>query len=104
MPDEAKELIEQRFTTAELHGFRSRAGKPFRARLKLDAEDKVIFDFPELPEGQKRWQKKDDDGEAAEAVAPAEGEAAPAKKPAAKKKAPAKAKAKAAAAAPADNA
>ena len=63
MPDEAKELIEQRHTTAELHGFRSRAGKSFRARLKLDDDDKVVFDFPELPEGQQRWKKKDD-GEA----------------------------------------
>jgi hypothetical protein len=96
MPDEAKELIEQRHTTNELQGFRSRAGKPFRARLKLDENDKVVFDFPELPEGQKRWQKKDEDGEGAEAPA-AEGEAAaadkPKKKPAAKKKATAKAKA-----------
>lgn len=67
MPDEAKELIEQRHTTAELHGFRSRAGKPFRARLKLDENDKVVFDFPELPEGQRRGRggAKDDSGEAA---------------------------------------
>jgi DNA topoisomerase-3 len=99
MPDEAKELIEQRFTTNELHGFRSRAGKPFRARLKLDENDKVVFDFPELPEGQKRWQKgESSEGEGeAEAAAAAEGEA-PAKKPA-RKKAPAKSKAKAGAAA-----
>ena len=90
MPDEATELIEQRHTTNELHGFRSRAGKPFRARLKLDDADKVVFDFPELPEGQKRWQKKDEGSEGAEAPA-AEGEKteAVAKKPAAKK-APAK--------------
>jgi DNA topoisomerase-3 len=97
MPDEAQELIEQRFTTNELHGFRSRAGKPFRARLKLDDQDKVVFDFPELPEGQKRWQKKEGDGEGAAAEAPAgdaaDTDAKPAKKAPAKKQAPAKAKA-----------
>ncbi|MCW2960635.1 MAG: topB [Thermoleophilia bacterium] len=105
MPDEAQELIEQRFTTNELQGFRSRAGKPFRARLKLDDDDKVIFDFPELPEGQKRWQKKTDDEGGAAAEAPAEGaEAAKPKAPrkAAAKKAPAKAKAKATATPAAD--
>ena len=101
MPDEAKELIEQRHTTNELQGFRSRAGKPFRARLKLDDDDKVVFDFPELPEGQKRWQKKDD-SDGATAEADGDAKAAPKKKPAAKKKAPAKSKAKAGAAAPSD--
>ncbi|MBC7461063.1 MAG: DNA topoisomerase 3 [Thermoleophilia bacterium] len=103
MPDEAMELITQRHTTEELQGFRSRAGKSFRARLKLDDDDKVVFDFPELPEGQKRWPKKED-GEAA-AAAPAEGATdtdakakpkAAAKKAPATKKAPAKAKAAAA--------
>ncbi|MCW2924360.1 MAG: topB [Thermoleophilia bacterium] len=94
MPDEAKELIEQRFTTNELQGFRSRAGKPFRARLKLDDQDKVIFDFPELPEGQKRWQKKDQDGDGAAAEAPAaEGATTDAAAKPAAKKAPAKKKA-----------
>jgi hypothetical protein len=29
-----------------LSGFRSRAGKPFRARLVLNDEDKVEFEFP----------------------------------------------------------
>ena len=104
MPDEALELITQRHTTEELHGFRSRAGKSFRARLKLDDDDKVVFDFPELPEGQKRWPKKEDgeaakvDGDGAEAGADAAPKKAAAKKPAAKKapakkRAPAKAKA-----------
>lgn len=105
MPDEAKELIEQRFTTNELQGFRSRAGKPFRARLKLDEEDKVVFDFPELPEGQKRWQKKGEGDDGAAAEAPAEGEkpkAAAKKKPAAQKKAPAKKQAPAKASASTD--
>ncbi len=98
MPDEAKELIEQRHTTNELQGFRSRAGKQFRARLKLDDDDKVVFDFPELPEGQKR-RRGGDDSESAEAG----DKAAPKKKPAAKKSG-AKSKAKAAASAPSDDA
>jgi hypothetical protein len=29
-----------------LSGFRSRGGKPFRARLVLNDEDKIEFDFP----------------------------------------------------------
>ncbi len=95
MPDEAKELIEQRHTTEELQGFRSRAGKPFRARLKLDDDDKVVFDFPELPEGQKRWQKKDEGGGEAEAASDAASAAdAPKKRAPAKRKTAAKSTAK----------
>lgn len=33
--------------TATVKGFKSKAGKPFRAGLKLDGEGKVVFDFPE---------------------------------------------------------
>lgn len=93
MPDEAKELIEQRHTTAELHGFRSRAGKPFRARLKLDDDDKVVFDFPELPEGQQRRGRGGaSDGGAAAAEGETDStEAAAEAKP--RKRAPAKKKA-----------
>ena len=32
-----------------LSGFRSRAGKPFRARLVLTPDGKVEFDFPPRP-------------------------------------------------------
>jgi DNA topoisomerase III len=108
MPDEAKELIEQRHTTSELQGFRSRAGKPFRARLKLDDDDKVVFDFPELPEGQKRWNRRDQDGAEGDGAAgddaAGDAKAAP-KKPAVKKTAgAAKGKAKAAASSPSDKA
>ncbi len=35
-------------TTRELQGFRSKAGKPFRARLKLDG-DRVVFVFADRP-------------------------------------------------------
>ncbi len=34
-----------RGTTEQLKGFKSKAGKPFAARLKLDADCKVVFDF-----------------------------------------------------------
>lgn len=86
MPDEAKELIDQRHTTEELHGFRSRAGKSFRARLKLDDDDKVVFDFPELPEGAKYKKKSDDESDDKEKAKPAKAKA----KEATAKKAPAK--------------
>ena len=62
------------------------------AVLGMVVTDTLYRSHPELPEGQKRWQKKGEGGDGAEADAGAEGEAKPAdaKKPAAKKKAPAK--------------
>ena len=48
-PEIARQLIEQRRTDEVLGGFRSKAGKQFRARLLLDAEDKVAFDMPPRP-------------------------------------------------------
>lgn len=90
MPDEAKQLIEQRHTTDELQGFRSRAGKPFRARLKLNEEDKVVFDFPELPEGQKRWKKKDDSGDSSDSSVSEKAKSKAKKSPAKKKAVPKK--------------
>jgi DNA topoisomerase-3 len=45
-PEIARQLIENGRTTDVLSGFRSRAGKPFRARLVLNEEGKVEFDFP----------------------------------------------------------
>ena len=42
----ARQLIEEGKTREVLSGFRSRAGKPFRARLVLSEEGKVEFDFP----------------------------------------------------------
>jgi DNA topoisomerase III len=45
-PEIARQLIEERRTREVLSGFRSRNGKPFRARLVLNDEDKIEFDFP----------------------------------------------------------
>src|SRR3954470_3763715 len=45
-PEVARQLIENGRTNDVLSGFRSRAGKPFRARLVLNDEGKVEFDFP----------------------------------------------------------
>jgi DNA topoisomerase-3 len=75
MPDEAKELLENRVTSQELQGFRSRAGKPFKAKLMLNDEDKVefLFENPRPKRGGKGAAKKGDDAAAAEtADAPVE--------------------------------
>jgi DNA topoisomerase-3 len=45
-PEVARQLIENGRTNEVLSGFRSKAGKPFRARLVLNDEGKVEFDFP----------------------------------------------------------
>src|SRR5579862_7362614 len=45
-PELARQLIEEGKTREVLSGFRSRNGKPFRARLVLNEEGKVEFDFP----------------------------------------------------------
>jgi DNA topoisomerase III len=45
-PEVARQLIENGRTNDVLSGFRSKAGKPFRARLVLNGEGKVEFDFP----------------------------------------------------------
>src|SRR5438105_5163715 len=45
-PEIARQLIEERRTREVLSGFRSRGGKPFRARLVLTDEDKIEFEFP----------------------------------------------------------
>ena len=45
-PEIARQLLEERRTREVLSGFKSRAGKPFRARLVLNDEDKVEFEFP----------------------------------------------------------
>jgi DNA topoisomerase III len=45
-PEVARQLIEEGRTREVLSGFRSRGGKPFRARLVLNAEGKVEFEFP----------------------------------------------------------
>jgi DNA topoisomerase-3 len=45
-PEIARQLLEEGRTKEVLSGFRSRAGKPFRARLVLNNEGKIEFDFP----------------------------------------------------------
>jgi DNA topoisomerase-3 len=45
-PELARQLLEEGKTKEVISGFRSRAGKPFRARLVLNDEGKVEFDFP----------------------------------------------------------
>src|ERR671924_521909 len=45
-PEIARQLLEEGRTREVLSGFRSRAGKPFRARLVLNDEGKTEFEFP----------------------------------------------------------
>jgi DNA topoisomerase-3 len=45
-PEVARQLLEEGRTRDVLSGFRSRGGKPFRARLVLNEEGKVEFEFP----------------------------------------------------------
>ena len=45
-PEVARQLLEEGRTRDVLSGFRSKAGKPFRARLVLNSEGKIEFDFP----------------------------------------------------------
>jgi DNA topoisomerase-3 len=45
-PELARQLLEEGKTKEVVAGFRSKAGKPFRARLVLTPEGKVEFDFP----------------------------------------------------------
>ena len=45
-PEIARQLLEEGKTREVLSGFRSRAGKPFRARLVMDQDGKVEFEFP----------------------------------------------------------
>jgi DNA topoisomerase-3 len=45
-PEIARQLLEEGRTREVLSGFRSRNGKPFRARLVLNGEGKIEFEFP----------------------------------------------------------
>jgi DNA topoisomerase-3 len=45
-PEIARQLLEEGRTSSVLSGFKSRAGKPFRARLVLKEDGKVEFEFP----------------------------------------------------------
>jgi len=48
-PEIARQLLEEGRTRDVLSGFRSRNKKPFRARLVLNGEGKIEFEFPERP-------------------------------------------------------
>src|ERR671939_1075340 len=45
-PEVARQLLEEGRTREVLSGFRSKGGKPFRARLVLNGEGKIEFEFP----------------------------------------------------------
>src|SRR5207253_1653732 len=45
-PEVARQLLEEGRTREVMSGFRSRNGKPFRARLVLNGEGKIEFEFP----------------------------------------------------------
>jgi DNA topoisomerase-3 len=49
-PEVARQLLEEGRTREVLSGFRSKAGKPFRARLVLNGEGKIEFEFPARPQ------------------------------------------------------
>src|SRR5439155_864923 len=69
-PEVARQLIEEGKTREVLAGFRSKGGKPFRARLVLNDEGKVEFDFPARAEkGEPAAAAADSDALEAKAAA-----------------------------------
>ena len=64
-PEVARQLMEEGRTKEVLSGFRSRSGKPFRARLVFTQDGKVEFDFP--PRGQASEQQAEQTAEPAAA-------------------------------------
>jgi DNA topoisomerase III len=59
-PEIARQLLADGKTREVLSGFRSRAGKPFRARLILKEDGKVEFDFPV---SRKRQGEQDEESQ-----------------------------------------
>jgi DNA topoisomerase-3 len=70
-PEVARQLLEEGKTREVLSGFRSRAGRPFRARLVMDSDGKVEFEFPV---SRKRQEEQGEDEETAPAPEPAAAE------------------------------
>jgi DNA topoisomerase-3 len=68
-PEIARQLLEDGKTREVLSGFRSRAGKPFRARLVLKEDGKVEFEFPV---SRRRQAEQGEEEETAPAPAAAE--------------------------------
>ncbi|MDX6479238.1 MAG: topoisomerase [Gaiellaceae bacterium] len=64
-PEVARQLMQERRTKEVLSGFRSRGGKPFRARLVFTEDGKVEFDFP--PRGKAAEQEAEQTAEPAAA-------------------------------------
>ena len=62
-PEVARQLIEEGRTRDVLSGFKNKAGKPFRARLVLNAEGKVEFELPARPGGKPGEAPAEGDGE-----------------------------------------
>jgi DNA topoisomerase-3 len=69
-PEIARQLLEEGRTREVLSGFKSRAGKHFRARLVLSPEGKVEFDFPARP--SREGDSAEAEQQTAEAAAAAE--------------------------------
>jgi DNA topoisomerase III len=70
-PEIARQLLEEGKTREVLSGFRSRAGRPFRARLVMDKDGKVEFEFPV---SRKRQAEQGEEEETAPAPEPAAAE------------------------------
>jgi DNA topoisomerase-3 len=70
-PEVARQLLEEGKTREVLSGFRSRAGKPFRARLLLKEDGKVEFEFPV---SKRRQQEQEAEGQEQREEQPAAAE------------------------------
>jgi DNA topoisomerase III len=70
-PEIARQLLEEGRTREVLSGFRSRAGRPFRARLVMDKDGKVEFEFPV---SRKRQAEEGEEEETAPAPQPTAAE------------------------------
>ena len=71
-PEIARQLLADGKTTEVLSGFRSRAGKPFRARLLLKEDGKVEFEFPVSKRRQQQQEAEEGQVEREEQPAAAE--------------------------------
>jgi DNA topoisomerase-3 len=71
-PEIARQLLEEGRTREVLSGFKSRAGKHFRARLVLTPEGKVEFDFPARPSRDGDSAEAEEQEQTAEPAAAAE--------------------------------
>jgi DNA topoisomerase-3 len=75
-PEIARQLLEEGKTREVLSGFKSRAGKHFRARLVLTPEGKVEFDFPARPTRDGDSAETDEQQQAGDQAAAPEAAAA----------------------------